>query len=255
MIKNIFNSLLCVNTIIFFTYYDIHLITSVCGIGCFLIYYYLYNESLNNVRFSLAIAPLKYIDPINEAHKLFYYGSSTIHALCISLFSTLYLFNIIDNYAIKQVFFFSMNYYLGDLSYIINVTKKFTKLEYFMICHHSIMIYYQLYVFIQTDPILENNLLHYINRGLLAEYSLPTLNYCWYLINTNNSNSNKFFISSIITLILYFITRIINFTLLFYNIFINGFLVKGIIMAPLFFINYYWFYKLICKANKIYKKK
>ena len=111
-----------------------------------------------------------------------------------------------------------------------------------------------MFVLIQSDPILENNLLYYLNRGLLAEYSIFGINYSWYLINTKQDNSTKMLISSIITIILYFISRPLNFTLLLYKLCHEGFLKIASVMIPLFFINYYWFYKLICKAIHIYKK-
>jgi hypothetical protein len=147
-----------------------------------------------------------------------------------------------------------MSYYLSDLYYVIYSTKKLTKLEYFTIFHHSIMTYYQMFVFIQNDYEFENHLLYYVNRGYLAEYSVLSLNYSWYLINTNQGNSRKMIISSIITLILYFITRVINFTSLIYNLWNDGFLLISSIMMPLFFINYYWFYKLFSKAYRIYRR-
>ena len=147
-----------------------------------------------------------------------------------------------------------MCYYLSDLYYVIYSTKKLTKIEYFTICHHNIMIYCQIFVFIQNDYDVEKMSLYYLNRGYLAEYSVISLNYSWYLINTNQGNSRKMIISSIITLILYFITRVINFTSLIYNLSNDGYLLMLIGIMPLFLINYYWFYKLFSKAYCIYSK-
>ena len=233
---------------------NLHIFTIFSG-GCvYLIYNFIYTQSVNNVLFALIITPKNYINPIVESHKLIAYGVSTIHAIFISLYATLYLFNIIDNYAIKQAFFISMSYYLGDLYYVITSTKKLTKLDYFTMCHHSIMIYYLLYIFTQTDPILENQLLYYLNRGFIAEYSVPTLNYSWYLVNTQQGNSSNMLISSILTLILYFITRIVNFTILAHKLWFDEIFLVGLVMMPLFIINYYWFYKLMSKAYRVYQK-
>jgi hypothetical protein len=257
MNKYILNSLLLTHLFCFVLYdNDIHYCVRISGISIYAAYIYLYKLSFTNIYFATSITPLNYSEPLHGSHKLVSYGFSTLHALLISLYSTLYLFNIIDNYAIKQVFFLSMNYYLADIFYVSDSTKKLTKLDYFTICHHTIMImmYYKIFMFIYNDINLENTLLYYINRGLLAEYSVITLNYSWYLVNTKQENCKAMFVSAIITLILYFFTRVINFTRLIYNFWSDNLIYALIILMPLFFINYYWFYKLFCKANRIHKK-
>jgi hypothetical protein len=201
----------------------------------------------------MSITPKNYIDSYNGSHKLVSYGISTIHSIFISLYSTLYLLNIIDNYDIKQAFFISISYYSADIYYVIDSTKKLTKLDYFTLCHHIIMILMYYVIFIEIYINLENTLLYYMNRGILAEYAVITLNYSWYLVNTKQDTSNKMIISSILTLILYFITRVVNFTRLIFNFWDDDLLPVIVLMLPLFLINYYWFYKLMCKAVRIYK--
>jgi hypothetical protein len=242
--------------IIGFTFNDIiHSNTTIIGSILFIIYNYTYNLSINNRYFIMAITPVNYIESVNETHKLITYGFSTIHAAFMALCSTLYLYEIIDNYYIKQAFFISMTYYLADLFYIIDSTKKLKKLDYFVICHHNVLIYYNLFVFIQNDIILENQLLYYLNRGFIAEYSLVLLNYSWYLINTKQENTNKMIVSMILTIISYFITRIINFTFLLRNIWNEDLMLVSSVIIPLVLINYYWFYKIIHKVYRIYNKK
>jgi hypothetical protein len=111
-------------------------------------------------------------------------------------------------------------------------------------------------MFIQfnNDLELENTLLYYMNRGLLSEYSIFTLNYSWYLVNTNQANSVQMIISTVLTLVLYFITRVLNFTRLIFNLWHDDLIPMLILGIPLFLANYYWFYKLCCKAKKIYYK-
>ena len=240
---------------------NIHWTTCIISYSNYLIYTYLYELSFNNIYFAMSITPKNYIDSFNGSHKLVSYGISTLHSIFISLCSTLYLLNIIDNYDIKQAFFISMSYYSADVYYVIDSTKKLTKLYYFTLCHHIIMIlmYYVIFILnsistsISNDINLENTLLYYMNRGILAEYAVITLNYSWYLINTKQANSNKMIISSILTLVLYFITRVVNFTRLIYNFWDDDLLPAIVLMLPLFLINYYWFYKLMCKAVRIYK--
>ncbi len=93
-----------------------------------------------------------------------------------------------------------------------------------------------------------------MNRGLLAECSVFTLNYSWYLVNTNQTDSNQMVISSVLTLVLYFITRVLNFTILIFNFWYDDLIPTIILMMPLFLVNYYWFYKLCSKAKNIYYK-
>jgi hypothetical protein len=146
-----------------------------------------------------------------------------------------------------------MSYYLGDLYYVIDSTNKLTKLDYFTLCHHTVMIlmYYVIFIQINNDLNLENTLLYYMNRGILAEYSVLTLNYSWYLVNTKQDRSYKMVISSLLTLVLYLITRVVNFTVLIYNFWSDDLIPAIVLMMPLFLINYYWFYKLLRKAYRI----
>ena len=115
-------------------------------------------------------------------------------------------------------------------------------------------MYYVIFIEFYNGINLENTLLYYMNRGLLAEYSVITLNYAWYLVNTKQDNSNKMLISSILTLVLYFFTRVVNFTLHIYNFWNDDLIPAIILMMPLFLVNYYWFYKLCCKAKQVYNK-
>ena len=232
----------------------IHFLTTLIGLSVYIIYTYLYRLSLIDIHFIKFITPTNYSDIHYGSHKIIAYSFSTIHALFIALCATLYVLNIIGNYSIKQFFFISMSYYFADLYYDISSTTKLTKLNYFAFCHHIIMIiiYYIIFFQINNDINLENSLLKYMNRGLMSEYSVPILNYSWYLINTKQDKTVKMLISSVLTLILYFITRVVNFTVILYNFWRDDLLLVIAIMLPLFLINYFWFYKLTCKAYSIY---
>ena len=239
----------------------IHLITSLIGLYVYVSYAYLYKLSFIDYDFINSITPINYSEPYYGSHKLISYGYSTLNAIFLTSFATLYLFNSVDNYTITQVYFISMSYYLGDLYYVIDSSNKLTKLDYCTICHHTIMIIMYYVIFILNgngnsngNSNLENSLLYYLNRGLLAECSVLTLNYSWYLVNTKQENTSKMLISSLLTLVLYFITRVINFTVLIYNFWSDDLKPAIALMMPLFLVNYYWFYKLICKAVRIYKK-
>jgi hypothetical protein len=236
---------------------EIHLVTSLIGLSVYVTYTYLYKLTFIDINFAKSITPNNYSDTYYGSHKLISYGFSTFNAIFLASFATLYLFNDITNYTIKQVYFISMSYYLGDLYYVIDSTNKLTKLDYFTLCHHTVMILMYYVIFIlnsnsnNSNSNLENTLLYYMNRGILAEYSVLTLNYSWYLVNTKQDNSNRIFISSLLTLVLYFITRVINFTVLIYNFWSDDLIPAIVLMMPLFLINYYWFYKLLRKAYRI----
>jgi hypothetical protein len=231
---------------------EIHLVTSLIGLYVYVSYVYLYKLSFIDFDFINSITPINYSEPYYGSHKLVSYGFSTLNAIFLTSFATLYLLNIIDNYTITQVYFISMSYYFADLYYVIDSTIKLSKLDFFTICHHTVMIvmYYVIFI-LNGNNNLEKTLLYYMNRGLLAECSVLTLNYSWYLVNTKQENSNKMLISLLLTLVLYFITRVINFTLLIYNFWSDNLLPVIALMLPLFLINYYWFYKLMRKAYRI----
>ena len=232
---------------------EIHLVTSLIGLSVYVTYTYLYKLTFIDVDFAKSITPNNYIDTYYGSHKLISYGFSTLNAIFLASFATLYLLNIIDTYTIKQVYFISMSYYFADIYYVIDSTTKLTKLDYFTLCHHTVMIvmYYVIFIQINNDLNLENTLLYYMNRGILAEYSVLTLNYSWYLVNTKQDRSYKMVISSLLTLVLYLITRVVNFTVLIYNFWSDGLIPAIVLMMPLFLINYYWFYKLLRKAVRI----
>ena len=129
--------------------YDINWFAGVCGISVYISFTYLYKLSYNNVYFAMSIAPKNYIEPIHKAHEIILYGFSTLHSTFISLFSTLYLLQLIDNYFMIQVFYISIGYYLADIYCIIDVTNIFKILDYFTISHHSIMIIMYYFVLIK----------------------------------------------------------------------------------------------------------
>lgn len=235
-------------------YNDIHLVTGISGAIVYITYTYFYKLSINNNFFAMLITPINYIEPLNESHKLISYLISGIHSLFISIFATLYIYQIIGSYGLMQSFFISMSYYLADFIYIIDTTPKISNHNYYILLHHIIIIYYQILLFTQNGNIFEGYLLYYLSRAFIAEYSVIPLNYSWYLLHTKQDNSIKMIVSSLLTLVLYFITRVVNFTLVLYGVWYDGIIIFSLIGLPLISLNYYWFYKLICKAQSINKK-
>jgi len=233
----------------------INYFTGSVGALLYITYTYFYKLCITNRFFSMFIAPINYIEPLSKSHKIISYTYSSIHSIFIAFFSSLYIFGIIGRYGLTQSFFISMSYYLADIVYIIDTSEKISNHNYYILLHHMIIIYYQIFSYIQNDSIKIYYGLFYLSRAFIAEYSVLPLNYCWYLLHTKQENTNKMIISSILTLILYFLTRVINLSMVVYDIWINGYFIFSLVGLPLVLLNYYWFYKLTYKAYSVNKKK
>lgn len=97
------NSLLFLPILGCYFYNDISKITALVGALFYISYNYFYSLSLNNRYFIMLITPKNYSDP--DTHKLITYGFSTINASLLAICASLYLYQIIDAYAFKQVFY------------------------------------------------------------------------------------------------------------------------------------------------------
>jgi hypothetical protein len=227
------------------------------------VYTCLYLLAIYSKTFQKFTCPDNYIKGINLTHEIVSYGFSTLHAIVISIGATLYLTRWI-NFAILEIIFeFSIGYFCADVIYIIRllilndilVDNYSTQsiLQYCaIILHHLLVIYYEEYYILY--PIIPNELQEtariYLCYALLAEYAIVPLNYSWYLINTKQDKSTKFLITGCITVIVYFFSRVVNFTVIYYNLLCDGLISYSFICLPLVIMNYYWFYKLIKKARQ-----
>ena len=143
-----------------------------------------------------------------------------------------------------------MGYFIADIYYLLDksiIHDMNINNIVIMILHHCVTISCLNIIFV-----IDNNLVvlarYILSRFCLAEIAIIPLNYSWYLINTKQIKTIKFKIISIITLISYLIFRIINFTTLFYELFILEHYKYMLLGSPLILFNYYWFYKLIKKV-------
>jgi hypothetical protein len=186
--------------------------------------------------------------------------------------------------SLESVYKFSMGYYIADCIYVLitsntsNTSKSKQKTEYckenskntkdglenkdnhkdseinikmqltiqdcLFILHHLSVIYYQLFALDQTHE-LAYTARYYLSYMFLAEYAVLPLNYGWYLINTNQTKKRKFMITGIITVIVYFLSRVVNFTMIMYLVWLDGYLLYASIGIPIILLNYYWFYKIV----------
>jgi len=195
------------------------------------------------------LMPNNYYKGVGKMHLLVSYLNSTIHASVLSVIVSLYLMDIVGIIWLENAFRFSIGYLLVDIIYIFdeNVNYDMSIMTTLLtIIHHLLTINYENLIFVVDDNLIE--LARYVlSRSILSELAVIPLNYAWYLINTKQSNSFKFNIASSITIISYFLFRIVNFTELYYELYmLEQYFYLGI-GIPIGILNYYWFYKLIMK--------
>ena len=131
---------------------------------------------------------------------------SNIHAFINILSSVLYLLGSISRDSYICLLGFTFSYVIFDLRYLI-----FSK-DYPLIMHHVIII-------IALTPLFNNERLedYYINviaKLFLSEMSTIFLNNSWMMIKDKNTETNGFLINVYLTLINFFIFRIINISLI-----------------------------------------
>jgi len=239
------------------------------GFASFNTYMFLFYQSRNNNAFQKVICSKNYIKGIEKCYELVAYSMSALNAVIISVFSSIYLLSYYAlgandassstgglQYGLEIVYKFSMGYYIADIIYVLSVAYSdknkgriamISMQDAFFILHHVIVIYYQAFTIDDRNE-LASTARYYFSYCFLSEYAVLPLNYGWYLINTNQTKNKKFIITGIITIIVYFLSRIVNFAMILYFIWLDGLLSYGLIAVPLIAMNYYWFYKLLCKV-------
>ena len=121
--------------------------------------------------------------------------------------------------------------------------------DLFLIIHHCIVIYYQCFILDkEIDIELRNTARKYIIFCNLSELAVIPLNYGWYLINTKQQKTKLFYIDGIITLFVYFFSRVVNLTLILYFAWLDNLIYYSLIGLPLVILNYFWFCKLLSKC-------
>lgn len=244
------NKLLFITPLIITSFYDI---SCLYGVIVYAIYSNIYSESKHNQKLIKFFKPTNSIEPYTKCHRLIEYGFSTIHASFTAIMATLYILQYINDESFLWGLKLSIGYYLADCIVIIDTIKsnKNIKLQdYFTLLHHFIVIYYEILFITRDKTLIENRGLYFFSNLFVAEYSLIPLNYSWYLLHIDEGNSIKFIFASVITLILYFFTRVINITIILGQMWYDDFISINYISIMLI-INYYWFYKLVNKAYDV----
>jgi hypothetical protein len=220
-------------------------------INTYLIYLFIFMASYTNYTFSVYITPSNFIKGYYYSHKLVAYSMSTIHGFIAGTYGLSYVLGLISMDGLYSGYYFSLAYFLGDITYIILSSKSIEdfKKNILIIIHHLALMT----CFIVS--LCGNNETHtfHLAMGLIAEYAVIPLNICWYIKNTNqNYNVDKDFImSSIVLIITYFITRVINLSFITVSYYLEGMYIYLIIVTPITLLNYYWFYKLLIINNNM----
>ena len=142
---------------------------------------------------------------------------------------------------------YSLGFLLADTLYFY-VYYRIPHWKLYLI-HHSIFILS--WIFIEYQPL---HVYSYFNRMLLAELSGMTLNIRHL---AKKYNYPKLDISmSLLTYILFFLFRIINFTQMIFVCYEEQNIIFSILLIPITFMQYYWFYLMTIKfKNYILSKK
>ena len=171
------------------------------------------------------------------------YLYSTIHAILSFSSSLGYLLGYVSYEIWYKTIMFTMAYSIYDFGMVWK-NKKYFKRYYEILIHHSIMgigCYYSVY----------NK--YIMAMGLLSESSTIFFNICWFLIHIDLKNSILFKISSLTTVICYFIFRIVNFSYITWFVlkYHSDLYIACYGMPLLLFLNFKWFYLLISKYLNI----
>ena len=156
---------------------------------------------------------------------------SSIHCFFCVMISSIFLLNLIDNnFYLNSIYLISPGYFILDFFYLIFFSPQ-SKLTYCYYFHHIISL---TGIYFGIDyPI-------YLARGLLTELSTPFLNISWYLKKKKYTKYIIYHINLIILYILFFICRIVNLSIMIFEIEHYHLLYRCIIY---FFtiLNYIWF--------------
>ena len=178
--------------------------------------------------------------------------SSTFHALYTSILSILFISDVVSKQYYIHLLAFSMGFTIFDIYKIIEMKNKIWKQ---MLGHHIILI-------LGLSPILFTelttysmfpNYTYYLSFAYLTEISTIPLNICWYYNENNKKDSLVFKTASILTLISYFIYRIVlgiylTFSMYYYE---TGIHPLPELQLTLLSLNCYWFYKLYDKVKPL----
>lgn len=168
--------------------------------------------------------------------------NACIHAIVILGYSLMYIYKFIDNEIYNNGLSYSVIYNILD---IMTLILSDSKIKNQMIFHHILLITSSSLPYFIDVPY---NYKYYIALNYLSEVTTVPLNLSWILYLKEKTNTLKFKIYIIITLILYLPFRVFLNTYLFYDEFYNLDTNLKYCQLTIMFLNYFWFYKLFKKV-------
>jgi hypothetical protein len=204
-----------------------------------------------------AISMMSYIEPCIQANDILSkqkisYLSSTAHAIMVSLMSSLV---VLGDRVPHSLYFYSIGYYIADIWYLVYINvcqKKSIFTDSPLIIHHLVMLLYEGYAIIYDSD--DYQAFYFMNRVLLAEIAVVPLNALWYYRTIDKDNKHGLLISGMSLLITYFLSRVVNLSILFVEVYYSPIRYIGICGFPVLVFNYMWFYKIVKGCVKQLKK-
>jgi len=199
--------------------------------------YFTFYLLFNFTKLSDLLTPYKM--PNSKKIVLFTYYCSTYHCVKTSINSVLFLMNLITLKDCHMTIVGSMAYAFVDLLIMTIYYEQFKKIWKIYVFHHGIMMLSPLYIYyVSSNEVLSAT--RTFAQLYLSEIPVITLNLNWFLIKFEKDRGYLFRISSAITLINYFLFRIVNFTYLIKFVF-ESFPNAVIPLMLLTLLNFVWF--------------
>lgn len=179
-------------------------------------------------------------------------GISTFHALFTSILSTGFVLNLYNDAYFLKLISVSFGFALFDINYHwkhkVGIWKQ-------MVFHHILILLSSLPLLYEDFlgvPIIQNYY-YMLARNYMSEISTITLNCIWFYHYTNRIFHRGYILFCILTLINFFVFRIINGSFLVYVVLMNyRYTALQYAQYVVYFMNCIWFYKLYQKWNNTY---
>jgi hypothetical protein len=206
------------------------------------------NNYLTNILLGVGLFKFQYLFFSNFVNPLTAQSLySTNHSIFFASICSFYKLGWLSRFGFYNLLGIS----LGETLY--DTTLVYSQKDYPMTFHHIFMSLSILFPMLDYYNFinLSNNYIDHLAQVYLCEWSNIFLNYSFMLYKNNSSNTPMFRYINYGLLSSYFLLRICNFTMVEYKLVMqNSYTIAGL-MAPVTFLNYYWFYKLIQKSYKL----
>ena len=178
--------------------------------------------------------------PKNRLLKLASLACSCTHATLITVSSALYLAQKVKLSTYYNLLCISMAFFIFDTVTLPLYTGGRGE-TILMIIHHTAVLTV-ISAYRKKFPCL-------IAQGLLSEISQPFLYTGWFLMKMNLGNTNLYKLILAITLIMWAIARVVNFTMIYRSLYKRkASISEYIIFSPVVLMSYVWFVRLLMKG-------